>query len=137
VHDVVLLLLMFRKMAADLECGVQKDLSCGNIDKEDWNDFDGFQEKTSSSVSFATIDSDELTSSLPKNCANANLGISDVLTDNGEQSLNELLERCFCRTYQLDVQNNLATSMQSSCNKTHRDILSGSRYTQLWLVAFS
>lgn len=81
---------------------VKEEYSSTNFDKDDWNDFDGFQEDVSSGKQPVNDDGTlPLPDSVPKNCANAQIVAANELVPDKELStvnLPDLLARCFCRT---------------------------------------
>ena len=120
-------------MAAESGCVLhrQQRLSTSSVDKDEWNDFNGFEttQIVQSSVS------DRLTGgcSLPENCANSFVSVDSVgsaALSAAEASclLHDAIERCFCRSSQ-DATNNLCAHTSSPVLPESQDsIVSNSRY---------
>ena len=85
---------------AELSCESQK-LSTSSVDKEEWDDFNGFQQ--GDMLTCPVSDMDDV---LPKNCANrqslkAATDYSPSSQKTAERTisdLNDILQRCFCRS---------------------------------------
>ena len=123
------------KMAADAGCVVhrQQRLSTSSVDKDEWNDFNGF-EATQLIQSSVVPDCVAGGCGLSENCANSCVSSNSVessapLPSAAEASclLHDALERCFCRTSSETTNSSCAHASSSAFTESQDLLVSNSR----------
>jgi len=139
-------------MAAESGCVLhrQQRLSTSSVDRDEWNDFNGFE--TTQLAQSSVPDCLTGGCGLSENCANSFVSVdsagSPPLASAAEASclLHDAIERCFCRSSQ-EATNNLSAHTSSAFSSESQDsLVSNSRYAVWrawcycggkWLVLFS
>jgi len=123
-------------MAAEGGCVVhrQQKLSTSSVDKDEWNDFNGFEatQLIKSSVSDCVTGG----CGLSENCANSCISTDSVestpLPSAAEASclLHDAIERCFCRTSPEATNKSCAHSPSPILSQSQDSLVSNSRYSK-------
>jgi len=121
------------KMAADAGCVLhrQQRLSTSSVDKDEWNDFNGFE--AAQLIQSTVPDCVASGCGLSENCAN-----SCVSTDGVESAplpsaaeanclLHDAVERCFCRTSPEATNTSCAHTSSSVFSQSQDSLVSNSR----------
>lgn len=116
-------------MAAESGCVLpcQQRLSTSSVDRDEWNDFNGFE--TTQLVQSSVPDCFTGGCGLSENCANSFVG-SPPLASASEASsvLHDAIERCFCRSSQ-EATNSICTHTSSTIFPESQDsLVNNSRY---------
>jgi len=121
-------------MAAETGCVVrrQQRLSTSSVDKDEWNDFNGFE--TTQLVQSSVPDYVAGGCGLSEHCANSFVSVDSVgsspLASAAEASclLHDAIERCFCRSSQEATNNLCAHTSLPVFPESQESLVSNSRY---------
>ena len=120
-------------MAAESGCVLhrQQRLSTSSVDKDEWNDFNGFQaaQLVQSPVPDCVTNGCALSANCANSCVSADRVESGPLPSATEASglLHDAIERCFCRSSS-DVTNKCCQTPSSAVLQSHCSLVSDCRY---------